>query len=499
MGKTRGENRNASDVAAITLGGRFLMFIGRTMYLGRFGANPLLNTFAFAIQVPTVLSTLAQTALSTVMIPVYNSLLAKENHAEAKKFIDNVISISLVLLGLLAIAGIAAAPVISSVVGSGENAAYLTFTLRILMPVMLFFGFGAVFQGILQSHGSFLLPALVSAPGGIVLIGYIIFLGDTFGVTGLIFATLFGAALQPLILIPAIRRLGYRYRFSIDFTDKNVRAAGRLCVPVLVSVGAYQVHFIFGHLMAYRLGVADFLDYTQQLVQVFILVMVASVIAVYFPKLSALWAKADISEYCKYLRNAVTYTFFLVLPAACGLFVLRFEIVDFLLSWRESEYLTEENIRMAGNLMGFYAIGIIAISLKEVSDRAFYSAKDSKTPAIFGVIIMLVNISAIVILLPHFGAYAIPAAYAVAAFIGCGGLLVKLYFKTKFVNHALVLDFIKIIAASGIMVGAALVGRSLNFTDIRIVKLIVPAVFGAAAYFAAAFLFKISVLRRTKR
>jgi len=491
------ENRNASDAAAISLGGRFLTFIGRTMYMGRFGfgaTGPLLNIFSFALLLPNVIFTVLGAALNAVMIPVYNSLLAEEKKDEAKKFIDNVISISFVLLGVLVVAGIFAAPLISALVEGGdfENPEYLTFALRILMPVVIFFGFGAIFQGLLQSHGVFRLPAFVSAPGGIILILYIVFLGDKFGVTGLIFATALGIFTQPLIMIPAIRRLGYRYKFSFDLKNKNIRDAGKLCVPVLISAASYQMHFLFGHSIALRLNTTAIMDYSQQLVQVFILTIVYAIAAVYFPKLSVLWAKADSHGYNESLRNALLYTFFLVLPAASGFFLLRFEIMDFLLNWRGES--NAEGILLAGNLMGIYAIGVIAISFKEIADRAFYSEKDSKTPAIFGVLIMAVNIIAVLLLIPMLGAYAMPAAYGIAAVIGGGGLILKLNRKIKFINFAFLFEILKIVFAAGTMITAAFFARNFHFTDIRIINLIIPAIAGAAVYFAVAYSLKISAL-----
>lgn len=490
------ENRNASDVAVISLGGRFLTFVGQTMFVGRFGtANALLNAFTFALLLPNVIFTVLGAALNAVMIPVYNSLLAEEKQDEAKKFIDNVISISIVLLAILVMVGLIAAPWISALAEGGdfENTAYLTFALRVLMPVMIFFGFGVIFQGLLQSHGMFRLPAFVSAPGGVILIVYMVFLSERYGVTGLIFATALGIFTQPLIMINAVKKLGYRYKFSFDLKNKNIRTAGKLCIPVIISAASYQMHFFFGHTIALRLGTTAIMNYAQQLVLVFILTIVYAIAAVYFPKLSTLWAKADKHGYNESLKSAMLYTVFLVLPAACGFFLLRFEIMDFLLNWRENDGVVD--ISMAGNLMGLYAVAVIAISFKEVADRAFYSGKDSKTPAIFGVIIMVVNIGATLLLIPILGAYAMPVAYGIAAITGGGGLLIILQLRTRFVNFSFILELLKTVFAAGIMIFAAFFVRNSQFSDIGIVNLILPAVVGAAVYFAVAYVLKISAIK----
>jgi putative peptidoglycan lipid II flippase len=416
--------------------------------------------------------------------------LAQKNHDEAKKFINNVISISIVFLGVLVALGIIAAPWISRLMEGGEfdNPEYLTFALRFLMPTMIFFGFGAIFAGILQSHGVFRLPALVSAPGGVFLIIYLVFFAERFGVTGLIFATGLGVFSQPLLMIPAVYRLGFRFKFSIDLKNKNIRDAARLSVPVLISVASYHVHFLFGHSVALRFGATAVMDYAQQLVQVFILTLVYAVTAVYFPKLSALWAVKDTAGYNDNLKNSLQFTLFLVLPAALGFFVLRFEIMEFLLSNRE--YV---DTYLAGNLMGFYALGVIAIAFKEVVDRAFYSIKDSKTPAVFGVIIMVANVSATIALIPVFGLFSVPIAYCVSAILGSLGLLVYLHIRTRFVDFKFFAETTKIFFAAGVMFFAALFGRGL--TESTVSTLIITAVMGVVVYFALALVLKISTLR----
>ncbi|MCL1882466.1 MAG: polysaccharide biosynthesis C-terminal domain-containing protein [Defluviitaleaceae bacterium] len=489
-------NRNASDAAIISLGGRFLTFIANTLNIGRFGtANPLFNAFTFALLLPTVIFTVLGAALNAVMIPVYNSLLAEEKTGEAKKFIDNVISISLVLLGIMVTAGIIAAPWISSFLEGGdfENPEYLTFALRVLLPTMIFFGFGAIFTGLLQSHGVFRTPAFVTAPGGIILIIYVVFFSDRFGVDGLVFAAFLGFLSQPLIMIPAVKKLGYRYKFSLNLKNKNIRDAGKLCIPVLISAASYNMHFIFGNSIALRFNTTAVMNYSQQIVMVFILTIVYAIAGVYFPRLSVLWAKSNLRDYNETFRNALQYTFFLILPASLGIFLMRFEIMDFLLNWRGNE---PADIQMAGNLMGIYAIGAIAISFKEVADRAFYSEKDSKTPAVFGVLIMATNIITTLLLIPAFGTYAMPIAYALAAIIGSGGISLWLNRKIKFINFKFLLELLKTSIAAAAMLFFALVARNQHFTENRLINLIIPALVGAIVYFAIAYLLRISVLGR---
>jgi len=468
-------NRSATDVAVLSLLGRALTFVVRTVSLTYFGAsNALYNAFIFAMHVPNMLFTIVGTALTTVMIPIYNGLRAEDKHDEAKIFIDHVISIALVFLIGLTLLGVAGAPIIVRIVGGADfdEVEYLIFALRVLIPVMVFFGFSAVFAGLLQSHGRFRLPAVVSAPGGLFMIGYIVFFADRWGVTGLLFVTAAGVALQPLLLLPAVIKLGYRFRFRINLRDANVRAAGRLCVPVLISVASYLAHFFFAQSMALRQNAAVLVDYSLQLVQVSTMIMVLAVAAVYFPKLSTLWAKETHAEYNQTLRNAFVYTIFLVLPAACGLFLLREEILALL------------RIDAGAELLGLYALGVVAVGMKEIADRGFYAMKDARTPATVSVLMMAVNIGVVWLLVPHMGVRGLPVAYGLAAFVGVSVLLVRLHVKTRFLTKLLVWEVAKVVLAAALMVAAVWGVRSVTH------HVVLPVMAGATLYAAVAWCIK---------
>ena len=487
-------NRNVIIIAVFSFFSRVLTFVGRTLYLGHFGAaHPFLNAFVFALQVPQVLFNVVGTALSTVFIPIYNSLLAEEKTTEANAFINHVLSLALALLVGLTVLGMLGAPWIARVVGGAgfdvSAQSYLVFSLRVLLPGMVFFGVGAVLTGVLQSHGNFRLPALVTAPAGVLLVGYMIFFAPHFGVRGLVFLTLIGVVLQPVLLIAAVWRLGYRFHFHININNPHIRTAGKLCVPVLVSAISYQAHFLFAHAMALRLGIAAVLDYAQQLVQVLIMLIVLAVAQVYLPALAKLWAKKAFSAYSESLRNAFVYTLFLVMPTTLGLLILQRDIMALLLG-DNTAGLT------AGRLMALYAPGLLLMGLKEIADRGFYAKKDARTPAIAGVIMMVLNIGITWFLIPHIGYFAMPVAYFCAALCGTAGLLISLHKKTPLFTRAFILDIVKIVIASIVMTGIVFFIHELLTSFALLLRLIISALAGICIYFSLAWIMRFRLLQR---
>ncbi|MCL1852589.1 MAG: hypothetical protein FWF88_06090 [Peptococcaceae bacterium] len=117
------------------------------------------------------------------------------------------------------------------------------------MPIMFFYGLNYIFQAILQSQWRFKLPALVSLPSSLVVIIYVCVLGRVFAVTGLLFASLLGLSLQALILVPAVIKVGYRYRFRLELSP-DIKLALKLSVPTFISVVAYQVNILFNYCLS---------------------------------------------------------------------------------------------------------------------------------------------------------------------------------------------------------------------------------------------------------
>ncbi len=222
MGKT------IASVAFISLVSRFLSLISQIIYISYFGNTVEMGIFSYALNMPNIIFNCMGTALNLVIIPVYTSLLARDDKKGAEDFINNIITMAGALIFAIVALGMIFAPAIGRITdykNNPEEFNFLVYSLRVLMPVMLFYGLNYILQGMLQSNGIFKLPAFVALPTSIITILYTIILGDKFGERGLLFASLTGLMAQPLILIPAVIKLGYRFRPQWDYKNPYVRNA----------------------------------------------------------------------------------------------------------------------------------------------------------------------------------------------------------------------------------------------------------------------------------
>jgi O-antigen/teichoic acid export membrane protein len=100
----------------------------------------------------------------------------------------------------------------------------------------------------------------------------------------------------------------------------------------------------------------------------------------------------------------------------------------------------------------------------------------------------------VLLLIPHMGVYAMPAAYTLAAFCGVTGLLARLYGRTPFADRFMLWEAGKILAAVIIMAAVVLLVKTLPL-DNRLLAAAVPAAAGGAVYFLTAHLFRVKAMK----
>lgn len=487
-----------SPVLLITILSKLLSLFSVQFYMAHYGvANEYLNIYSYVISIPNIVFTCIGTALSTVVIPIYVGHRAKGQLTEAKRFADNIITVSLALTFVLMLIGFAISPILPKYTAFAEKKELYSFTVKALMivfPVMFFYALNYIFQGMLQSMGRYKLPAFVTVPSSLVVIVYTLFLGDTFGISGLLVATVIGLSLQALILVPPLIREGYYYKPSFQIKHPDIIKAGKMAIPVQLGVGAYQLNMLYNVTMIARFeGMVTLLTYVQNLTLQMVLALVFAVTAVIYPKLTESASKGNMDEYKATLLRVLMSMSALLIPMTFGFIGVRNSLLTLLAGWGQ---ITPGDINKAAMLLAVYAIGILGVGYKEILDRALYSLGNTVISAVNGLVIMVANISISLILIQFLGAYGIPLAYSCASLIGMCVLLFVVRKKIGTFAKGLGVLIVKSIIASLIMF---LVVELLNalLPDAgtvvsRIISLLVPVGAGALVYVIMAVVLKIT-------
>ncbi len=497
------------SVMVVMVLSRLLALVSNQAYLSYYGTgNIQLNIYSYAIAIPNVIFNCFGTALSTVVIPIFAGLLTTRGKDAAQRFASGIVTVSMLLIALLVGIGMLLSSIIPKATEFGDDPAsyrYAVMAIRVMMPVMFFYGINYIFQGILQTLGQYRLPAAVSIPSSLTVILYVFLWGDRYGVTGLLYATFIGLALQALILIPPVLRAGYRFRFLLDFKDDSMRRALKMTLPVLVGVSAYQLNMFFNiTMMANFENRVTLLSFVQNLVLYSVLAIAYSVTAVIYPELSRLHAEGDPDGYKKTVVSSVSDLCFLLLPATVGLILMREEFLSLISGYGQ---VTEGDIAVAGTILFMYCIGLCAIGVKEVLDRAFYAMTNTKIPAIAGFVVMGTNVALSLILIRYIKEFGIPLAYSISSLAGTLFLYLMLRKKCGGLGHGLKTNLVKC-ALSALLMGVCVffVRNGIRWVlpagglGGKIIRLFLPTLAGVLVYFALTYVLRVpTITEKLKR
>jgi len=488
---------------------RLLSLVSSILYTAFYGNTLEMNIFSYAIQFPNTVFVIVGTSLVTVVIPVFAGYIGKGEKEKAFNFADNLIGLTLVVTIMLTVLGIILAPVFPLFTVFKLNGyGFAVAALRIMFPVMIFYGVNYILQGILQSMGRFNMTAFVSVPSSLVVILYVFILGNKYGVKGLLFATFIGLSFQALVLIPSVLKTGYRFRLSLNFRDEDIKRAFRLMLPVLVGTCAYQFNILFNITMAAKYeNTITIMALVQNLILYSVLAFIYSITSVIFPHLTMLAARNDMKNFKRSLSKVLKSIMFFLIPSTVGFVIVGSQLLNFLIAWGK---MTTSDISFATSVLSLYALGIIGIGIKQVVDRAFYSLNDTKIPAAMGVVMMLVNITVSLILMQFIGVFGIPIANSISVLLGAGLILCLLRRKIgSFGGRGILISAVKVSISSIVMLVVVLLLNyllksyvfSFELLD-KVIKLFVPVAAGGAVYCLVACLLKVeeaeSVLNKAK-
>ncbi len=225
-----------------------------------FGAGGKINAFTVAFQVPnTVRNLLADSAVSSVFVPVFSELLEKGEAKRAWRVASTLFW--LILLGLSGITALfmLLAPWVMELFGTPGGDLDLAVTLsRILFPTVVLLGLSGIIVGILNSYNHFTVPALTPVAWNLVIIlGLVLGVPQTDSVDTQLYiyagAVLLGTLVQVLLPLPWLRGRDDRLHMVIDWRDPAVKQTFVLLVPVTLGLGLINFNTLIDTLFASRL------------------------------------------------------------------------------------------------------------------------------------------------------------------------------------------------------------------------------------------------------
>jgi putative peptidoglycan lipid II flippase len=383
---TKSAAKAAGLISAMFLLSRILGFIRESQ------AGSLFNRFetdAFfaAFTIPDVMYyLLVGGALSAAFIPIFTEYLAKEQEEEGWKVASTFINIVVLFLVGFTILGIIFTKYLTPIIAPHFTAAKLHLLIdltRIMFPAVCFTALAGLTGGILISYQRFMGPALGPNIYNIGIICGAAFLGSQFGIKGMAIGVAAGAVGNFVSQMFFLRKsAGAFYRFGyIDLKNPGFKRMLLLWIPALIGLSADQANIWATTAMASKLpeGGITAIRFATRLVQLPIGIFAAGLSTAFFPLLSSLSAAKKMEEFKDTLSFSLRSIFFIMLPAAIGLIMLREPIV--MLLFERMKFSHQDTLLTADALL-FYSLTIFAHAAILLLPRAFYSLQDTKTPVL---------------------------------------------------------------------------------------------------------------------
>ena len=419
--KTKSSKTAMSAIIIIIfgLGSKLLGFVRETLIAAKFGSGMETDTFFIALAATTLVTAFISNAITTTFIPILSEIESKEGKEGKIEHINNMMNVVFVITIILVIVGYFLAPLTVKLLAKGfvgdqfDMAVKLT---RIGLPMILFSGIIGVLTGFLQSEQRFTSSSAVGIPYNFVYIFFLLFLSSIFGIKGLMVAGVVAVFSKFVIQLPEARSAGYKYELKFDVRDKYIQKALLLSLPVLVGVAIEDLNAIVDKTLASDLisGSISSLNYANKLNGLILGVFIAAITTVIFPLLAKESNSNNIEGMKKIMAKGIDLILIITVPATIGLIVLSTPIIQIAFERGEFDAVATA---MTSPALKFYSVGLIAMGLRLLLTRVYYSLQDTKTPMINGAIAVGFNIVLNLILVRSMAHAGLALATSIAATI----------------------------------------------------------------------------------
>ncbi|MEU5788550.1 murein biosynthesis integral membrane protein MurJ [Micromonospora purpureochromogenes] len=407
-----GEASAAANSAVMAVGSLISRGTGfiRNLMIGAALGNLVGNAYTTAQFLPNqVYEFLLGGVLTSVLIPVLVRR-RKTDPDRGEAYAQRLLTLAVIALAAAALIAVASASVLTAIYASGKDQDYtdLVTSLSYLMLPMLFFtGVSALIAAVLNTRGHFAAPMWAPILNNLVVIGvfglYILVYGaealkpGDLGAGQILLVgggTLLGVAVQAAGLLPALRKVGFRWKWRFDFRELGLRELAQLGAWMFCYVAVNQLGlFVVVNLLTRAAGEdsAGILIYNN----VFLLLMMAhgiiavSIITALMPRMSAAAADGRFRDVTADLSRGTRMVTAVLAPIAVCYAVLAGPISRVVFQYGAFD---ADNARATSTVLLVAAVGLVPFAISQLFTFAFYALPDTRTPALVNIPVVALRV-----------------------------------------------------------------------------------------------------------
>ena len=390
--------KSTSIVSLMTFASRILGFVRDMVCAQIFGASLGFDVFLLAFKIPNFLRRLfAEGAFSQAFVPILSEYKSTREQQEVQTLIHKVSGCLTVVLTLVTIFGILAAPFFVLVfapgfIGDAARFDMAVEMLRITFPYLLFISLTALAGGVFNTYQKFALPAFTPVLLNLSLIFFAILVSPYFEkpVVALAWGVFFGGLIQLGLQVPFLGRHGFLPKMKVDWQDEGVRRILKLMTPALIGASVMQINLLVDTIFASFLpvGSLSWLYFSDRLLELPIGMFGVALATVTLPNLSTSFAKGNDALFRNHLSWALKWCLLIGIPCTLGLCILAEPILTTL--FHRGAFVARDVVMSAKSLRTL-TFGLTAFMMVKILISAFYARHNTRFPMKVAVVALLSN------------------------------------------------------------------------------------------------------------
>ncbi|MBY0446245.1 MAG: murein biosynthesis integral membrane protein MurJ, partial [Burkholderiales bacterium] len=250
--------KTLAAVSSMTLVSRILGFVRDTIIAHVFGAGAATDVFFTAFKLPNMLRRIfAEGAFSQAFVPTLAEYKSRKGEEATKEFVAKIAGMLTLVLVLVTLIGVLAAPAIIyfSAAGFAKNPDKFNLAvelLRYMFPYILLISLSSLVGSILNTYNRFSVPAFVPTLLNVSFIACALWLAPLMDrpIFALAIAVLIGGVAQLCYQLPHLAKLGMLMWPKLDIKDEGVWRVIKQMGPAIFGVSVAQISLIINSNLA---------------------------------------------------------------------------------------------------------------------------------------------------------------------------------------------------------------------------------------------------------
>lgn len=454
--------RNFLTMNGLTLVSRFLGMIREVLLLHFMGASVEMDAYTTAFKFPSFFRRFfAEGGFQSIFVPYYTDYMSFSKFKGAKYFSSRIFTLMFWIMLLISIIVFVFAKEFTILMAPGfasdpEKLALTTEFTRIIFPSVAFISLSTVYSGILVSQHKFFIFSLAPIFVNMILIGSLFVFQDLVSAgRRYSYGTLVAGMFMFLYMFLCVKYQNFPSpRFSTIRKSPKVKMFLKKMLPVLVGAGVAQINVLAGTFFASFLetGCITCLACADRFVQLPLSLFGVTIGTILLSEIASKVTKKQDNDIREIQSQSFLFTMRLTLPSVIGFISMSYLMISLLYGHGKFD---QHAIDLTSSILKVTACGLPALVLSKIMSSILFAYKDTKTPVIAAIVSISVNVTLSVALINPLGIIGVALSSAIAAYVNVYVMCRKTYGCFS-ITKTVLIDFLKIIIASALLLGIML-------------------------------------------